>query len=145
VRPAVVVTVLLALLASACGSTATNDYRVKVAKVQHRYEQQLTDLTTRITTDLTAQKPAQAVTDLDQFAATVGRFANELAAIQPPSDKQALADQLVGAYRTLGSAARDLRKAVADQDQTALQRALGEFRTASDAESAAVDAFNAAH
>jgi hypothetical protein len=145
VRVALLLFAVLGLLAAGCGSTATNDYRTKVASVQQRYQGQLTNLTSRVTADLTAQRPSKAVTDLDQFAATVGRFADELAAIKPPADKQALAAQLVGAYRLLGKAGRDLRTAVVNKDQTGLQRALGEFTSASESESAAVDAFNAAH
>ncbi len=133
---------LILLVVTACGSSATNDYRGQVASVQKKYEQQLTDLTTKATTDLAGDQAA-AQKDLADLAAAVNAFADEVAAIQPPSDKQALADQLVQAYRTLAKAATDLKTAVAHQDQAALKTALGEFTAATSAESTAVDAFNA--
>jgi len=50
----------------------------------------------------------------------------------------------VGAYRTLAQASLDLKAALANHDQAALQKAVSEFNQATAQESAAVDAFNAA-
>ena len=79
-----------------------------------------------------------------ELAAVVRQFAQDVAAIKPPGDRQQLANQLVGAYRTLAQASLDLKVALAASDQAALQKAIGEFNAATAQESAAVDAFNAA-
>jgi hypothetical protein len=133
---------VLALVAAGCGS-ATNDYRGKVADVQQKYEQRMTDLTTKGTTDLTTN-PAAATATFTELATVVSQFAEDVAAIKPPNDKQQLANQLVGAYRTLAQASLDLKAALANHDQAALQKAVSEFNQATAQESAAVDAFNAA-
>ena len=130
-----------AITAAGCGS-ATNDYRGNVRDIQTRYEKQLTDLTTRATTDM-AGDPAAAAADLGELSTVVTKFADDVAAVKPPSDKQALADQLVGAYRELATASTDLKKAVETKDQTALQTSLDGFNKATTMESAAIDAFNA--
>lgn len=132
----------LALTAAACGS-ATNDYRGKVADVQQKYSAQLTDLTTKVTTDINAN-PAAASASLTQLAAVVNQFAGDIADVTPPADKQPLADQLVGAYRTLAKASLDLKAALDNNDPAAMTKALEEFNQATAAESAAIDAFNAA-
>jgi hypothetical protein len=133
---------VLALIAAGCGS-ATNDYRGKVADVQQRYEQQMTELTTEATADI-ATNPSAASVTFTELAAVVRQFAQDVAAIKPPDDRQQLANQLVGAYRTLAQASLDLKVALAASDQAALQKAIGEFNAATAQESAAVDAFNAA-
>ncbi len=130
-----------ALLIAACGS-ATNDYRGEVLEVQNKYQQQMTDLTAKVTTDISGN-PATAGAALTELATVVNQFADEVAAVKPPTDKQALADQLVGAYRTLAQAALDLNTAVETSDITQLQAALAKFNEATVAESAAIDAFNA--
>jgi hypothetical protein len=140
--PLVPTLAVLVLLAAGCGS-ATNDYRGKVADVQQRYEQQMTELTTRATTDI-ATNPTAASASFTELAAVVGQFAADVAAIKPPAGKQQLASQLVGAYRTLAQASLDLKAALAASDQAGLQKAIGEFNQATAQESAAVDAFNAA-
>jgi hypothetical protein len=140
--PLALTLVTLALVAAGCGS-ATNDYRGKVADVQHRYDQRMTDLTTKATTDLTSD-PAAASATFTQLAVVVSQFAEDVAAIKPPEGKQQLANQLVGAYRTLAQASLDLKGALANRDQAALQKAISEFNQATTQESAAVDAFNAA-
>ena len=140
--PLVPTLAILALIAAGCGS-ATNDYRGKVADVQQRYEQQMTELTTRATTDITTNPTAASAT-FTELAAVVSQFATDVAAIEPPDGKQQLAQQLVGAYRTLAQASLDLKVALAASDQVGLQKAIGEFNRATAAESAAVDAFNAA-
>ncbi len=132
----------LALTAAACGS-ATNDYRGKVADVQQKYAAQMTDLTTKVTTDISTN-PASASASLTQLATVVNSFAADVAAVKPPADKQPLADQLVGAYRTLAKASLDLKAALDTKDQAALTRAVEEFNKATADESAAIDAFNAA-
>jgi hypothetical protein len=132
----------LALTAAACGS-ATNDYRGKVADVQKKYETQLTDLTTKVTTDISAN-PTAASASLSELATVVSQFAEDIADVKPPTDKQPLADQLVGAYRTLAQASLDLKAALDKQDTAAMNRALEEFNKATADESAAIDAFNAA-
>ncbi len=132
----------LALTAAACGS-ATNDYRGKVADVQKKYETQLTDLTTKVTTDISAN-PTGASASLSALALVFSQFAEDIAAVEPPADKQALADQLVGAYRTLAQASLDLKAALETQDAAAMNSALEEFNRATAEESAAIDAFNAA-
>jgi hypothetical protein len=132
----------LALTAVACGS-ATNDYRGKVAKVQQKYETQLTDLTTQVTTDISAN-PTAASASLTRLATVVNQFAEDVADVKPPADKEPLADQLVGAYRTLAKASLDLKAALDTSDTAALNKAIEEFNQATAAESAAVDAFNAA-
>jgi hypothetical protein len=131
-----------ALLVAACGSE-TNDYRGEVLKIQNKYQQQMTDLTTKVSTEISAD-PTTAGAVLTELATVVNQFADEVAAVKPPSDKQALADQLVGAYRTLAEAALNLKAAVETSDVTKLQEALGQFNEATVAESAAIDAFNAA-
>src|SRR5206468_9653535 len=108
-----------------------------------RYDQQLTELTTRATTDITTNPAAASVT-FTELAAVVSQFAEDVAAIKPPGDRQQLARQLVGAYRTLAQASLDLKVALAAGDQAALRRAIGEFNRATATESSAVDAFNAA-
>ena len=140
--PLVPTLAVLALIAAGCGS-ATNDYRGKVADVQQRYEQQMTELTTKATMDIATNPTAASVT-FTELAAVVGQFAQDVAAITPPGDRQQLANQLVGAYRTLAQASLDLKVALAAGDQAALQKAIGEFNQATAQESAAVDAFNAA-
>jgi hypothetical protein len=140
--PLVPMLAAIALLAAACGS-ATNDYRGKVADVQQRYEQQMTELTTRATTDI-ATNPTAASLTFTELAAVVSQFAEDVANIKPPTDKQQLAQQLVGAYRTLAQASLDLKAALAAGDEAAVRKAIGEFNRATAQESAAVDAFNAA-
>ena len=80
----------LALIAAGCGS-ATNDYRGKVADVQQQYEQQMTELTTKATTDI-ATNPAAASVTFTELAAVVRQFAQDVAAIKPPDDRQQLAE-----------------------------------------------------
>ena len=138
----IVALLCLALTVIACGS-ATNDYRGKVADVQQKYSAQLTDLTTKVTTDINAN-PAAASAALTQLAAVVNQFAGDIADVTPPADKQPLADQLVGAYRTLAKASLDLKAALDNNDPAAMTKALEEFNQATAAESAAIDAFNAA-
>ena len=140
--PLVPTLAVIALLAAGCGS-ATNDYRGKVADVQQRYEQQMTELTTRATTDI-ATNPTAASLTFTELAAVISQFAEDVAVIKPPTGKQQLASQLVGAYRTLAQASLDLKAALANSDQAAVQRAIGEFNRATAQERAAVDAFNAA-
>ncbi len=72
-------------------------------------------------------------------AARHGRqpFAGDVADVKPPADKQPLADQLVGAYRTLAKASLDLKAALDAKDQAALTKALEEFNKATADESAA--------
>jgi hypothetical protein len=132
----------LALTVVACGS-ATNDYRGKVAEVQSKYSTQMTDLTTKLTAEISTD-PAAASASLSQLATVVGQFAEDVADVKPPAGKEPLADQLVGAYRTLAQASLDLKKALDAKDTTALDKALEEFNKATADESAAVDAFNAA-
>jgi hypothetical protein len=132
----------VALIAAACGS-ATNDYRGKVADVQKKYESQLTDLTTKVTTDISTN-PTAASVSLSELATVVSQFAEDVANVKPPADKQPLADKLVGAYRTLAQASLDLKAALDTKDQAALTRAVEEFNKATADESAAIDAFNAA-
>ena len=132
----------LALTAAACGS-ATNDYRGKIADVQKKYATQLTDLTTKVTTDISTN-PAGASASLSELATVVSQFAEDMADVKPPADKQPLADQLVGAYRTLAQASLDLKAALDTQDTTAMNKALEQFNKATADESAAIDAFNAA-
>jgi hypothetical protein len=139
---ALIALLCLALTAVACGS-ATNDYRGKVADVQQKYSAQMTDLTTKVTTDI-GTNPASASASLTQLATVVNSFAADVAAVKPPADKQALADQLVGAYRTLAKASLDLKTALDTKDQAALIKAIEEFNKATAEESAAIDAFNAA-
>ena len=71
-------------------------------------------------------------------------MADEIAAVDPPDDKQQLADQLVGAYRQLGASALELKDAVATSDVAKLQEAAQGFNDAQAAEASAIDAFNAA-
>ncbi len=132
----------LALTAAACGS-ATNDYRGKVADVQQQYSAQMTDLTTQVTTEI-GTNPTAASASLTRLATVVNQFAADVAAVKPPADKQALADQLVGAYRTLAQASLDLKAALDTKDQAALNKAIEQFNKATADESAAIDAFNAA-
>jgi hypothetical protein len=142
VVPLVLVLVGLLLVVAGCGS-ATNDYRGKVADVQQKYEQQMTDLTTQGTTDI-GSDPVAASATFTQLATVVSQFAEDVSAIKPPSDRKQLADQLVGAYRTLAQASLDLKVALTTKDQARLQKAVAEFNDATRQESAAVDAFNAA-
>jgi hypothetical protein len=142
VVPLVLVLVGLLLVVTGCGS-ATNDYRGKVADVQQKYEQQMTDLTTQGTTDI-GSDPVAASATFTQLATVVSQFAEDVSAIKPPSDRKQLADQLVGAYRTLAQASLDLKVALTTKDQARLQKAVAEFNDATRQESAAVDAFNAA-
>jgi hypothetical protein len=132
----------VAITVGGCGS-ATNDYRGKVRDIQSKYEKQLTDLTGKATADMTAN-PSAATADLGQLSVVVTKFADEVAAVAPPADKKALADQLVAAYRELATASTDLKKAVETKDQTALATAIEEFNKATTMESTAIDAFNAA-
>ena len=132
----------LALVAAGCGS-ATNDYRSKVSEIQNKYSKQMTDLTSKATGAIAAD-PAAAGATLGELAVTVGKFADEVEAVKAPSDKQALAEKLVGAYRKLAQAATDLQTAVTKNDVTAMQTALEEFNAATSEESSAIDAFNAA-
>jgi hypothetical protein len=142
VVPLVLALAGLLLVLAGCGS-ATNDYRGKVADVQQKYERQMTDLTTQGTTDITTD-PAAASATFTQLATVVSQFAEDVAAIKPPDDRKQLADQLVGAYRTLAQASLDLKVALTTKDQARLQKAVKEFNDATQQESAAVDAFNAA-
>jgi hypothetical protein len=132
----------LLLAVAGCGS-ATNDYRGRVADVQKKYQQQMTDLTTRATTDI-GTDPAAASATFTELATVVSQFAEDVSAIKPPGDRQQLADQLVGAYRTLAQASLDLKVALTAKDRAALEKAVAEFNQATRQESAAVDAFNAA-
>ena len=132
----------LALTVAACGS-ATNDYRGKVADVQKKYAAQMTDLTTKVTTDDQHESGggvgvAVGARDRRQPVRRGRRR------VKPPADKQPLADQLVGAYRTLAQASLDLKAALDTKDTDKLNKALEEFNKATADESAAIDAFNAA-
>ena len=133
---------VFAIAVAGCGS-ATNDYRGKVSDIQKKYftdlEKYSTDFSSKMASD-----PQGAATSLDQLASTAQKLSDEIKAVKPPSDKQALADQLVGAYSTLAKAAQDLKTAVAANDTAGLQTALDEFNKAQQDESSAVDAFNAA-
>ena len=140
--PLVLALAALLLAAAGCGS-ATNDYRGRVADVQKKYEQRMTDLTTQATTDINSD-PAAASATFTQLAVVVSQFAEDVAAIKPPGDRQQLASQLVGAYRTLAQASLDLKVALTTKDRAALEKAVTEFNEATRQESAAVDAFNAA-
>jgi hypothetical protein len=143
-RPLVSLVVLcsVVLTVTACGS-ATNDYRGKVADVQKKYNTQLTDLTTKVTSNFSAN-PTAASASLSELATVVSQFAEDIADVKPPADKEPLADQLVGAYRTLAQASLDLKAALDSKDTAAVNRALEEFNKATADESAAIDAFNAA-
>jgi hypothetical protein len=142
-------TVLIAALAAmlvvlaGCGSSETNDYRGDVKEVQEKYFPDLqkysTDATSNMNTD-----PAAASAALDQLSATAKKMSDEIKAIDAPDDKQQLADQLVGAYSTLSSAATDLKTALASDppDLEAVNAAIEGFNKASQDESTAVNAFN---
>src|SRR3954469_2155070 len=86
VVPLVLALAGLLLALAGCGS-ATNDYRGKVADVQQKYEQQMTDLTTQGTTDINAD-PAAAAATFTQLATVVSQFAEDVDAIKPPEDRK---------------------------------------------------------
>ena len=133
---------MLGLLA-ACGSSETNDYRGDVKEVQEKYFPDLQKYSTDATTNMNSN-PTAAATALDQLSATAQKLSDEIKAIEAPDDKQQLADQLVGAYSTLATAATDLKSALAREtpDLEAVNAAIEGFNKAQQDESAAVDAFN---
>jgi hypothetical protein len=133
---------ILAIAVSACGSE-TNDYRKDVSKIQEKYVTQLQEQATTASQNIQSD-PAAASASLEQLAATSSKMADEIAAVDPPDDKQQLADQLVGAYRQLGTSALELKEAVAENDIQKLQEAAQGFNDAQTAEASAIDAFNAA-
>jgi hypothetical protein len=133
---------VLAIAVTACGSE-TNDYRKDVSDIQEKYVAQLQEQATTASQNIQSD-PAAASASLEQLAATSNRMADEVAAVDPPDDKQQLADQLVGAYRQLGTAALELKVAVTTGDVVKLQEAAQGFNDAQAAEASAIDAFNAA-
>ncbi len=133
---------VLAIAVTACGSE-TNDYRKDVSEIQEKYVAQLQEQATTASQNIQSD-PAAASASLEQLAATSNKMADEVAAVDPPDDKQQLADQLVGAYRQLGTAALELKVAVTTGDVAKLQEAAQGFNDAQAAEASAIDAFNAA-
>ena len=138
---ALAATLAIAIATGGCGSAT--DYRGKVRAVQARYEQRLSDLTTRATGELTVNPTAAAV-DLAELARVMATFADAVAAIPPPPDQETLAGQLVGAYRTLATSTEALRAAILAHDDAGVQAAIARFEQAAKQEQAAVDGFNVA-
>jgi len=132
----------LAIAVTACGSE-TNDYRKDVSSIQEKYVEQLQQQATTASQSIQSD-PTAAAASLDQLAATSNKMADEIAAVDPPDDKQALADQLVGAYRQLGTSALELKQAVATNDLAKLSEAAEGFNDAQLAEASAIEAFNKA-
>ena len=91
-----------------------------------------------------ATDPAAAVAQLDQLAATMTKFADEVEAIEPPDDQKEQAAQLVGAYRASADAATQLKEAASTGDVGAIQAAIEAFNAAQVQESEAINALNAA-
>jgi hypothetical protein len=132
----------LVLVAAGCGSE-TNDYRGEVSKVQEKYFEQLNTLATEVSATA-ASDPAAAGTALTSLAETATKLADEVAAIDPPDDKQQLADKLVGSYRSLAAASTELKDALAAQDIEGIQSAMESLTAANAEQTAAVEEFNAA-
>jgi hypothetical protein len=133
----------IALITAGCGSSATNDYRGQVKSIQQKYDGRLQTLTGRVSAELgTNSKAASA--DLGQLAATVTSFADAVAVVKAPTDKQVLAAKLVGAYRLLAKASLDLKSAVDANSPSQLPAVMNEFNGAVTQESSTVDALNAA-
>jgi hypothetical protein len=132
----------LAIAVTACGSE-TNDYRKDVSSIQEKYVEQLQQQATTASQNIQSD-PTAAAASLDQLAATSNKMADEIAAVDPPDDKQQLADQLVGAYRQLGTSALELKQAVATNDLAKLSEAAQGFNDAQMAEASAIEAFNKA-
>jgi hypothetical protein len=132
----------VAIAVTACGSEA-NDYRGEVKKVQDKYLTDLEKYRTSVQTAV-ATDPATAGAQLDQLSATMTKFADEVAAIEPPDDQKEEAAQLVGAYRASADAASQLKEAAATGDAAALQAAITAFNEAQKQETAAITALNAA-
>ena len=132
----------VAIAVTACGSEA-NDYRGDVKKVQDKYLADLEKYRTSVQTAV-ATDPASASAQLDQLSATMTKFADEVAAIEPPDDQKEEAAQLVGAYRASADAATQLKEAAATGDGGAIQAAIEAFNMAQQQESEAINALNAA-
>src|SRR5689334_3504607 len=130
-RLALALVALVAMLGliAACGSSETNDYRGDVKEVQEKYFPDLQKYSTDATTSMSSD-PAAAGTALDQLSSTAQKLSDEIKAIDPPDDKQELADQLVGAYSTLATAATDLKTALATNDIEAVNKAIEGFNDA---------------
>jgi hypothetical protein len=132
----------LVLVAAGCGSE-TNDYRGDVSKVQEKYFEQMNALASDVSANASSD-PAAAGAALTTLAETATKLADEVAAIEPPEDKQQLADQLVGSYRALASASTELKDALASNDIEGIQSAMEALNAANADQTAAVEAFNAA-
>jgi hypothetical protein len=132
----------VAIAVTACGSEA-NDYRGEVKEVQDKYLADLEKYRTAVQTSV-ATDPASAVAQLDQLAATMTKFADEVEAIEPPDDQKEQAAQLVGAYRASAAAATQLKEAASTGDIPAIQEAIEAFNKAQQQESDAINALNAA-
>jgi outer membrane lipoprotein-sorting protein len=135
---------LLIVVAAGCGSSETNDYRGEVKTVQEKYFPDLQKYSTDATAKVAANDTTGASAALDQLGATATKLSAEIAKIKAPSDKQDLANQLVGAYKTLSTASAELKTAISSGDVTAVNKAIADFNKAEQDESAAVDAFNKA-
>jgi hypothetical protein len=137
---AIALTVLVAVVAAACGS-AKADYGAQVTQVQDRYRAAITKEVTAGAA-LYATDPIGAQMRLAHAAADAHRLAVELAALDAPAGKEAAAVKLVNVYRSLAASLDALAGATKAHDPASLQAILTKLQTARVDEQAAVTALN---
>jgi hypothetical protein len=136
---------VIAVAATACGGgSAASDYRGKVNEVRQRYEPQFDTLTRHIQTDVTGHDQKQLGADARQGAALMKAYADEVAAIEPPSALEAQSAKLVSAYREWATALRRLATGAQTGRAATVDSALRAFNDAQHMEQVAVQAINAA-
>jgi hypothetical protein len=141
---AVLACAVIAVAASACGGSATSDYRGKVNDVRQRYEPRFDQLTRHIQTDVAKHDQKGLGADAQQGAALMKAYADEVAGIKPPAALQAQAATLVGAYREWATALRRLAEGARTGHAATVDAALRAFNAAQHQEQLAVQAINAA-
>lgn len=132
----------LALVASACGSQ-TNTYREQVDTVQRQYQPRLQPLQMQLATAIGDRRTDDAAELAGQTAAVLGRCADAVAAVDPPSHLKTRAASLVGAYRNLVRSLQQLKTALHAHRATPINRAISRYNDARLDETSAVAALNA--
>ena len=132
----------LAVVATACGSQ-TNTYREQVDKVQKRFAPQLTPLERQLATAITDRRTDDAADLAGQTASLLGRCADDVAAVDPPSELKPRATNLVTAYRKLVGSLKDLETALRAHSAKPINGAISSYNDARLDETSAVAALNA--
>jgi hypothetical protein len=132
----------LTVLATACGSE-TNTYREQVDKLQRSFQPKLSPLETQLATAITDRRTDDAADLAGQTANLLGRCADDVAAVDPPSGLKARAANLVTAYRKLVRSLKDLETALRARSAKPINEAISTYNDARLDETSAVAALNA--